>query len=123
MGKEQDFNENESNTQDKEHDCFPSSQPSEIVPEEEKNETSSGDDAGQSRSRDFKFEISTNDSNKQKQRRKRRDPKSELFESGRLQVNKLAAEFSLFCKVIDRCRDSICQDRLSIDSLGRFLGI
>src|SRR5690242_2639369 len=123
MGKEQDFNENESNTQNKEHDCFPSSQAGQIMSQEEENETNSGDDAGQSRPRDFKLEISANDSNKQKQRRKRRDPKSELFESGRLQANKLAAEFSLFCKVIDRCGDSICQDRLSIDRLACFLGV
>src|SRR6476660_2570902 len=123
MGKEQDFNENESDAEDEEHDCFPPGQASKIVPEEEENKTNSGDDARQSRARDFELEISANDSNKQKQRRKRGDPKSKLFKSRRLQPNKLAAQFRFFCKVIDGLRDSVCQDRLSIDHLTCFLGV
>src|SRR5436305_13534193 len=123
MSEEQDFNENESNTENEEHDCFPSSQAGEIMSQEKENETNSGDDAGQSRARDFELEISANDANKQKQRRKRRDPKSELFEAGWRQPNKLAAQFSLFCNVLDGCRDSVCQHRLSIDRLGGFFGV
>src|SRR4029077_7940150 len=123
MRKEKYFDEYQHHSQNEKRDDLPSSEPGEIMTQEEECKTNCRDHPRPHHAGNLKFQIRPENSAKQQQRRKRSDQKGELFEASWLDLGNVALESCFPGQIGTRLDITFGEYRFAVDLFGRLLRV